>query len=133
VQLGTIFLLDNLSPIGNNMKRDTKERTVEFLVTNTGKCPFELWLNSIDSTMKLRIKRKLTRTQQGNLGNWKPVGDGIFEFRYDFGPGYRVYFAFYRDKMIVVLGGGTKRTQNKDIKKAEKLWKEYKNETKKFR
>lgn len=57
----------------------------------------------------------------GNLGDWKPVGSGVAEMRIDHGPGYRVYFIRRGDRMLILLGGGTKRTQVGDIAKAIEL------------
>ena len=63
--------------------------------TTTGKEPFVEWLESIDRSMRVRIKTRLTRIQEtNNLGIYEPVGDGVFELKLDFGPGYRVYFGF---------------------------------------
>ena len=64
--------------------------------------------------------------EQGNLSNVKGVGAGVFEYRVDFGPGYRVYFGKDGDILIILLGGGTKKRQRKDIETAQALWREYK-------
>ena len=67
----------------------------------------------------------LVRMEQGNLSNAKGVGGGILECRIDFGPGYRVYFGRDGDALIILLGGGTKTRQQKDIQRAQDLWQEY--------
>jgi putative addiction module killer protein len=64
--------------------------------------------------------------EQGNFSNTKGVGAGVYESRIDFGPGYRVYFGKDGDVVVVLLGGGTKKRQNKDILAAQECWKEYK-------
>ena len=64
--------------------------------------------------------------EQGNFSNTKGVGAGVFECRIDFGPGYRVYFGKDGDTLIILLGGGTKERQQKDIEDARTIWKEYK-------
>lgn len=64
--------------------------------------------------------------EQGNLSNVKGVGSGVFEYKIDFGPGYRVYFGKDGDRVVILLGGGTKKRQRKDIAEAQQLWKEYK-------
>lgn len=64
--------------------------------------------------------------EQGNRSNTKRVGTGVHEYRIDFGPGYRVYFGMDGDTVIILLGGGTKKRQQRDIETAQKLWREYK-------
>jgi putative addiction module killer protein len=64
--------------------------------------------------------------EQGNLSNAKTVGDGVLEYRIDFGPGYRVYFGRDGDALILLLGGGTKRQQQEDIQAAHVRWRNYK-------
>lgn len=63
----------------------------------------------------------------GNLGDFKSVGNGVYELRFDFGPGYRIYFGFdkKKNKLIILLAGGSKRTQVKDITKAKQYWREH--------
>ncbi len=67
----------------------------------------------------------LVRMSQGNLSNMKGVGGGVFEQRIDFGPGYRVYFGRDGETLIVLLGGGTKQRQQRDIAAAQALWADY--------
>ena len=62
----------------------------------------------------------------GNLSSSKGIGEGVFECRIDFGPGYRIYFGKDGDALVILLGGGTKKRQEKDIVNAKILWKEYK-------
>lgn len=68
----------------------------------------------------------LVRMEHGNLSNTKSVGSGLLESKIDFGPGYRVYLGKDGERLIILLGGGTKKGQNKDIQKAKALWFEYK-------
>lgn len=70
---------------------------------------------------RLRLSRRLDRAQRGNLGDVKPVGDGIFEMREFFGPGWRMYYAKKGDTLIIMLGGGDKSSQQADIAKAKQL------------
>ena len=70
------------------------------------------------------VRARLNRIRLGNFGDCKPVGAGVEELRIDFGPGYRVYFG-REGQLVVVLLGGTKRTQAKDIPRAQGYWKEY--------
>ena len=73
-----------------------------------------------------KIVTALVRLKQGSLSNTKSVGSGVLECRIDFGPGYRVYFGKDGDTLIILLGGGTKKRQQKDIQDARTIWKEYK-------
>jgi putative addiction module killer protein len=68
----------------------------------------------------------LTRIEQGNLSNAKRVGSGVHEYRIDFGPGHRVYFGRDGDQLVILLGGGTKKRQEKDIQAARAYWADYK-------
>ena len=89
--------------------------------------PFLRWLNAIPSKeVQLRIRQRLRRIEEDNLGDYKPVGGGVCEFRLPFGPGYRIYFGFENKKLILLLLGGDKGSQQADIKKAKAYWQEYK-------
>ena len=80
---------------------------------------FETWLLSIkDSSTRLRLARRLEKVERGNLGDVKPVGEGVFEMREFFGGGWRMYYIQHEDVFIVMLGGGDKSTQDKDIARA---------------
>lgn len=83
---------------------------------------FTAWLNSLkDGMTHRRLARRLEKAQKGNLGDVKPVGDGVFEMREHFGPGWRMYYVQRGAVLIVMLGGGDKATQTTDIAKAVKL------------
>ena len=75
-----------------------------------------------------RVLARVARMAEGNPGDVKPVGEGVSETRIDYGPGYRIYFANWRKTLIVLLGGGDKKTQVKDIKSARALWEAWKEE-----
>jgi putative addiction module killer protein len=80
---------------------------------------YSRWFNSLrDRQARARIDIRIRRLSIGNPGDVKPVGKGVSELRIDYGPGYRVYFIQRGDTLIVLLAGGDKRTQNRDIKKA---------------
>ncbi|MPZ33430.1 MAG: type II toxin-antitoxin system RelE/ParE family toxin [Rhodospirillales bacterium] len=80
---------------------------------------FQHWMNRLkDAVAKARILARLRRASMGNLGDWKAVGGGVAEMRIDHGPGYRIYFVRRNNRMIIVLAGGTKRTQSSDIERA---------------
>jgi putative addiction module killer protein len=74
------------------------------------------------------VDARLTRVRDGNFGDHKSVGEGVFEIRIPKGPGLRVYYALDGDRMVILLGGGDKSTQSKDIKAAKELWRSYNNE-----
>jgi putative addiction module killer protein len=84
---------------------------------------FDAWLDGLkDRVTRLRLSRRLDRVQRGNLGDIKPVIDGIFEMREFFGPGWRMYYAKKGDTLIIMLGGGDKSSQQTDIAKAKQLY-----------
>ena len=90
---------------------------------------FDKWMNSLkDLRGKIAIARRIERMSQGNFGDVKSVGANISELRIKVGPGYRVYFTKYKEKLIVLLVGGDKSTQSKDISKAKALLEELKDE-----
>ena len=84
---------------------------------------FARWLKRLkDSDAKSRINLRIRRiVLTGNLGDYKPVGDGVYELRVDYGPGYRVYFAQRGKEIILLLIGGDKSSQQRDIKKAREI------------
>ena len=91
-----------------------------------GEKPFEDWFSSLDIHAANKVNVYLTRLEQGNTSNLKPIKGALQELRIDWGPGYRVYIGKDGDKLIILLGGGTKKHQQKDIDQAEYYWEEYK-------
>lgn len=103
-----------------------KPKKVVIYADADGREPFTEWLESLkDGTGRKRILVRLRRVEQGNYGDYKLLGDGLFELRMDFGPGYRVYCAEKDDTIVILLSGGDKSTQRQDIKTAKSYWKEY--------
>ena len=95
--------------------------------TASGKCPFEEWLGKLrDSRAKATVDARLIRIRLGNFGFCRAVGKGVSELKIDYGPGYRVYFGRDGEAVVVLLLGGEKSTQAKDIKKAREFWADYK-------
>lgn len=87
---------------------------------------FDKWLRKLnDRKAKAKILIRLQRVEAGNLGDVATVGDGIEEIRIHFGPGYRIYYKKQGDKLILLLIGGDKSTQETDIQKAKAIWKQY--------
>lgn len=86
---------------------------------------YQQWFNRLrDRQAKVRIDVRIRRLALGNPGDVKPVGQGVSELRINYGPGYRIYFMQRGDQFILLLAGGDKRTQNQDIKTAQKLARE---------
>lgn len=95
--------------------------------TAEGRKPLAEWLDGLrDRLARARIVGRLERLGLGVRGDWKSVGGGVCELRIDHGPGYRVYFGQDGDTLILLLCGGDKRTQAKDIEQAHGYWKDYK-------
>ena len=95
--------------------------------TPDGTVPFDEWLNNLRDKMAVaRVLARLARVRLGNLGDCKAVGEGVSELRVDYGPGYRVYFGQKGRTLVVLLCGGDKRTQDRDIRLAKKYWSEFK-------
>ena len=91
-----------------------------------GRSPYARWFNRLHAQAAAKVATALIRMEQGNLSGVKGVGAGVLECRIDFGPGYRVYFGKDGDALIILLGGGTKKYQQRDIETARALWREYK-------
>ena len=94
--------------------------------TADGKCPILDWLDALDRTVRARIEARLKRIALGNFGDVKPVGEGVNELRSDFGAGYRVYFGQHNGNIVVLLCGGDKSSQSKDIELAKQYWADFK-------
>ena len=96
-----------------------------FLLEKTSE--FDKWLKKLnDRKAKAKILLRLQRVEAGNLGDISSIGEGIEEFRIHYGPGYRIYFRRQGEKIILLLIGGDKGSQESDIKKAKALWNQYK-------
>ena len=103
-------------------------KSVEILeyLDDRGRSPFGQWLNGLGAEAAARIAIAVTRLAQGNFSNLKGVGSGVFEQRIDFGPGLRVYLGKDAQRVIILLGGGTKKRQQRDISEAIARWQDYK-------
>jgi putative addiction module killer protein len=103
-----------------------KPREIRQYITAEGKIPFDEWINSLrDIRAQARIEQRLDRLLSGNLGDYKFVGDGVYELRIDYGSGYRIYFGQIGLVVILLLCGGDKSTQNRDIRKAREYWQDF--------
>jgi len=91
-----------------------------------GRSPFAAWFDGLNAPAAAKATIAVTRIGQGNFSSVKGVGAGVFECRIDFGPGYRIYFGKDGDRWVILLGGGTKIRQQRDITNAIALWQDYK-------
>ena len=100
--------------------------SLEAYITDQGRKPFTEWLNRIeDIKTRAIIRARLNRIRLGNFGDCHSVGDGVLEFRIDYGPGYRIYFGRVGLQVILLLCAGQKRTQRNDIERAKRYWMTY--------
>lgn len=98
--------------------------------TKEGTSPFAEWYDGLDAIAAAKVTVAMVRMEQGNFSNAKGVGAGVQEFRIDFGPGYRVYFGKDGDRLVILLAGGTKKRQQRDIEAAQARWQDYKRQKK---
>ncbi|HXC53308.1 MAG TPA: type II toxin-antitoxin system RelE/ParE family toxin [Candidatus Limnocylindrales bacterium] len=98
-------------------------KVVEYLAEDD-RSPFREWLDGLDRAARARVQVRIWRFQSGNFGDHKSVGGGVWEARLMFGPGYRVYFGKVREAVVVLLGAG-KRSQRRDIRRAQRFWRAY--------
>ncbi|MGO8919296.1 MAG: type II toxin-antitoxin system RelE/ParE family toxin [Stellaceae bacterium] len=99
---------------------------MRYYITGDGRSPFEEWFSGLDAAAGAKVSVALVRLGQGNLSNAKGVGEGVLEYRIDWGPGYRVYFGRDGEVLVILLTGGTKQRQQRDIERAKVLWADYK-------
>lgn len=105
-----------------------EQREIQKYVTDKGVCPFDEWFETLDSQTQARIDVRLDRVSLGNFGDYKSVGEGVYELRFTFGPGFRLYYGLVEKRIVLLLIGGSKKTQNRDIKAAQKFWRMYQDE-----
>jgi putative addiction module killer protein len=94
--------------------------------TTEGDCPFADWFDGLDARAAAKVRTAIARIETGNFGDVKPAGEGVSERRIDFGPGYRVYFGRDGQRLVILLAGGTKKRQQRDIDQARAYWRDYK-------
>lgn len=108
---------------------EARAREVQFFLDKGKKEPVKEWLKSLRRKKKFvehqKILTRISRAELGNFGDHRMVGKSWGELRIDFGPGYRLYFGIDGDRIILLLHGGTKKRQEKDIEVAEQRWKSY--------
>ncbi|MBF0481572.1 MAG: type II toxin-antitoxin system RelE/ParE family toxin [Desulfovibrionaceae bacterium] len=102
------------------------EKIVSQYLKTGGRGPFREWLLALrDVKARAKIRARLARARAGNIGDSKALGGGIYEMRVDFGPGYRVYFGQGGAESIVLLCGGDKSEQERDVETAREYWADY--------
>jgi putative addiction module killer protein len=107
---------------------EIKPREIRNYIDPDGRVPFREWFNSLQNKkVQTIVLNRLNRVSLGNLGDCKHLGEGIYELRIHYGPGYRVYFGDLEGVIVILLCGGTKRSQSRDIKRAKEYWLELRN------
>ena len=107
--------------------RNTHPRELQAYRPQNGQEPFTEWFYAIRyQRTQTRIQGRLDRLEAGNFGDCRSVGDGVFELRIYFGPGYRIYFGEVDNTIVLLLCGGDKSSQTRDIARAKTYWREYK-------
>ena len=91
-----------------------------------GRSPYAAWFDSLNAQVAAKVATALTRISLGNFSNVEGVGSGVFEYKLDFGPGYRIYFGKDGQALVILLGGGSKKRQRRDINTALANWQDYK-------
>ena len=100
---------------------------LEEYTTEEGRAPFSDWLREMrDREARVRVRVRLDRLTLGNFGDSKALGAGLHELRIDHGPGYRVYFGRVGDRIVLLLCGGSKKSQSQDLELAHGYWQDYK-------
>lgn len=102
-----------------------KTYEIEYLKLQSGKAPVIEWLNSLDGSFRKRINQRILRIEEGNFGDHKKLSEDISELRLDFGKGYRIYYTEINGVIVLLINGGDKSDQSKDIEKAQKFFDEW--------
>jgi putative addiction module killer protein len=104
-------------------------KILEYL-DESGSSPFRVWFDDLDAPPAAKVSTALTRLSLGNTSNVKSVGSGVLELKIDFSKGYRIYFGKDGEQLVILLAGGTKQRQQRDIVKAQTRWQDYKDRKK---
>ena len=112
------------------MVYETQPKAIIAYVDRYGNEPFTDWLSGLkDIKGRQKIETRIRRLEAGLYGDCESVGEGVSELRIFYGPGYRVYFGEKNDNLVILLCGGDKSSQNRDIKQAKEFWKDYRNDS----
>jgi putative addiction module killer protein len=105
---------------------EAQPREIKNYLTAEGRRPFQEWLDSLRNlNARVKIEKRLGRVASGNMGDYRSLGGGVYEFKIDYGPGYRVYFGQIGATIVLLLCGGDKSTQEQDILKAREYLRDY--------
>ena len=104
-----------------------EQRIVKIAQLKNNKAPFIEWVNSLDKATKARVQSRLTRLLENNFGDHKKIDNEISELRLKFGSGYRIYYTEINNVIVLLINGGDKSTQSKDIEKAKSILQEWRN------
>ena len=100
-------------------------REVRNYITPEGRNPFRQWLTQLrDKRTRANIQRRIARLREGNFGDYRRLGSDLYELKIDYGPGYRIYFGTLTSHIVILLCGGQKGTQQRDIERAQGYWNE---------
>jgi putative addiction module killer protein len=103
------------------------EYTLKIYETRSGSQPLTKWMQGLkDHKVRTSIRTRLYRMQLGNFGHCRSLGQGVYEMKIDFGPGYRIYYGMIGHTIVLLLCGGSKKTQEKDIRLASEFFKDHK-------
>jgi putative addiction module killer protein len=97
------------------------EYSISNYIDDNGNEPIKDWLKSLDGTIKKRVLLRFDRLKDGNFGDHKQLNEYLYELRFNFGSGYRVYYTFENNTIVLLINGGDKKSQVKDIKKAQEI------------
>jgi len=95
-------------------------------IDEKGNRRFATWFDRLDAPAAAKVSIALARMAEGNFSKVKGVGSGVYEYKIDFGPGYRIYFGKDGERIVILIGGGTKKRQQNDIETAQSCWADYK-------
>ena len=99
--------------------------TIREFLTAAGRNPYRDWIGNLEVTVRARVQARVLRLETGNPGDCRALGGGIWEARLMFGPGYRIYFGRDGEMLLILLTGGTKKRQQRDIDAAKEFWRDY--------
>ncbi len=101
-------------------------KRIDYYKTNDGKCPFKEWLNSLSIEYQMRIRKRLDRIYEGNFGDWGQIQNSkLFDMRFFFCKGYRVYYKELDDVVVLIVAGSDKSNQDKIIQQANSFFDDY--------
>lgn len=105
---------------------ESREQDVQTYETEDGRVPFNTWLEGLrDTKTRAIVRTRINRVRLGNFGDCKSVGSGVLELRIDYGSGYRVYLGQDGERLVILLCGGDKSSQERDIRRAQDYWEDY--------